>query len=383
MRPALAILALLTSANVAGALDYTCPSDPGFCYFDVAGDGCFDAGTDTGPIDADLEAGTYPPVGPPSPGSIVCPPNADTLNVPAPIDWETANGGSILLHKTRVITTDPITMSSGAALFVGGKVTGFAATLQAEGDLTIAGSVILPKLGTSEIRLTTVSGELVLGPRSKVQGFDIEIEAQNGGPITVLDKATVDDAPAGSEVSLRTEFTTTGPVTMTNPRIRSGPGFRFNVGSLEVLGAMDLQTRGAAGGPSEINSSGAIEIDAVKWKLGGDAETVVSAPSIEIGRPDSSGRVRTSKITLVGMLEIESTGELDLERVKLVASGFANVSLALEAGTDLAIREGVFASKRVLAPLTISSGPGGTCDLTDTDIVGFDLMTSCGTIVGP
>jgi len=56
----------VTAALVVGpgstalGLEYPCPSAPGFCYFDVASDRCFDSGTDVGPIGADLAAGDYP-----------------------------------------------------------------------------------------------------------------------------------------------------------------------------------------------------------------------------------------------------------------------------------------------------------------------------------
>ncbi len=68
-----AVLALLLMAPPALALEYPCPSDPGFCYRDVGNDGCFDGGVDDGPIKAEIEGQfSFPPF--PDPGSIVCPP---------------------------------------------------------------------------------------------------------------------------------------------------------------------------------------------------------------------------------------------------------------------------------------------------------------------
>ena len=94
LRSGLILLLLgLALGSPSSAAEYTCPSDPGFCYFDVGNDGCFDGGTDAGPINADLEAGAFPPVGPPDPGSIVCPPSVKKLAVTGPASWETAVGG--------------------------------------------------------------------------------------------------------------------------------------------------------------------------------------------------------------------------------------------------------------------------------------------------
>ena len=55
---------------------YGCGSDPGFCYRDVGGDGCYDAGTDEASIDGALtDAGGYEA----TTGSIVCPPSVKKL----------------------------------------------------------------------------------------------------------------------------------------------------------------------------------------------------------------------------------------------------------------------------------------------------------------
>src|SRR6185436_14403237 len=115
------LISFLCLASPAFALDYNCPTDPGFCYLDVGNDGCFDSGTDVGPIDDQLETGDFPsPPGPPDPGSIVCPPRVKTLTTTNGIDWHTAAGGSILLHAARInaipqpfVSTELIRMDSG------------------------------------------------------------------------------------------------------------------------------------------------------------------------------------------------------------------------------------------------------------------------------
>lgn len=40
------VLGLFLMATPALALEYACPTDPGFCYRDLANDGCFDSGAD-------------------------------------------------------------------------------------------------------------------------------------------------------------------------------------------------------------------------------------------------------------------------------------------------------------------------------------------------
>ncbi len=72
-----AVLALLLMPTLALAAEYPCPSDPGFCYRDIGNDGCFDSGTDVGPITAAIEASSTPSA--PIPGSIVCPPSVSSL----------------------------------------------------------------------------------------------------------------------------------------------------------------------------------------------------------------------------------------------------------------------------------------------------------------
>jgi len=110
---------LVTSALVLmiaapAAAQYPCPSDPGFCYFDVGNDHCFDPQTDSGPIDEALNS-DFPAFGEsPDPGSMVCPPSVRNLSTLAR-SWRTAPGGDVLLYAARLVNRDLLQIESGGA----------------------------------------------------------------------------------------------------------------------------------------------------------------------------------------------------------------------------------------------------------------------------
>lgn len=121
-RRIVATLAAVLLHTPATAAEYPCPSDPGFCYRDVANDGCFDSGVDEGPINDEIEGYEEFPVVP-EPGSIVCPPSVLELTPSdTSIRLETLPGSSIMLYGARIITSGAFALVSGGEALVGGRV---------------------------------------------------------------------------------------------------------------------------------------------------------------------------------------------------------------------------------------------------------------------
>ncbi len=369
-----AVLVLLVAAGPAAALEYTCPSDPGFCYLDVGNDGCFDVGTDTGPIDEDLEAGSFPAAGVPGPGSIVCPPDSGNLKVAVVTTWESAPGGAILLYGTRVIGGGgPISITSGARLFLGGRVSNTnAMSIQAEDDVEIGGSLLL-NLSNSGVDVTSVLGGIVIGPRVKIKAGGSTFTA--AGDIELRDRVTLQFKALND---LETDFVTPGNLTAQNLVSTGGSALAFDVGNLELTEKVKVN-------PSwfTVLATGTVRIDRIIQKTG---EVDITAASIEIGLPGSNGKVRPSKLNTSQDIRMAATGDIQLDRVKMLAgSSFSGPDpIDLNAGGDVSVTDGVIRSTPSKPrDVTLTAGTGFICDLTDTKFLSTNLTLNCDTVVGP
>lgn len=114
MKLSLAAVCLLVAAP-AIALDYPCPSDPGFCYFDRANDGCFDVGTDDAPSEAEFLQLPYYPF-PSEPGSVICPPSVTELKLFRAF-WRLEPGGEVLLYGAHLRVDHRAEIESGGVCF--------------------------------------------------------------------------------------------------------------------------------------------------------------------------------------------------------------------------------------------------------------------------
>lgn len=365
----------------AFASEYTCPSDPGFCYFDVGNDGCFDMGVDTGPIDGDLEAGTFPAVGPPSPGSIVCPPDAGNLNVPAIVSWETAGGGSILLHGTKVIGSGgPISITSGAELVLGGKVSNTnSLLLEAQGDVKVRGSLLLDFINAG-LTVRSVAGSLSVGPRVKIKGGDMHFEAD--GDITLLDRVQLQRK---SQNGSNLVFTTPSELSATSLGVTGAGTLSLDVGTLRLLGRTKTKLFRVV-----VTAMGDVEIDqikAIQKTSGGPAGFEIDSDggSVEIGRPDANGKVRPSTINVRGGIVLTASENVRVDRAKmLVPGGLAGGNRELTAGGNVALTDSLVRGQVSQPRDTIlTAGAGSSCDITDSKFLGTNLILNCDTVTGP
>ena len=378
----LAIVGLAVLMPLHGlASEYTCPSDPGFCYFDVSNDGCFDMGVDAGPIDDDLEAGTFPAVGPPAPGSIVCPPSVGTLNVPVVVSWETAAGGSVLLHGTKVVGSGgSIAIDSGAKLLIGGRVSNTGTLLfEAEGDVEIRGSLLMV-FGSSEVTIRSVAGSLSIGPRVKIKSGVMEFDA--AGQIELLDRVRLQrKSQNGSLLS----FTTPGELIATNLGVTGAGTLDLEVGSLRMLGTTKTSLFRVV-----VEATGDVEIDhikAVQKTSGGPAgfEVDSSGGSVEIGRPGTNGKVRPSTIKVRGGVVVGASGDVVLDRVKMLVPGSVpGGDRLLTAGGNVVLTDSLARGQpSLLKDTVLTAGGGATCDITDSKFLATNLVLNCDAVIGP
>ncbi len=352
MRVLTAAIFLALTAVPASAFDYPCPSDPGFCYFDVADDGCFDPGTDDGPIDDLLgSGGTYPGPVPPH-GSIVCPPSVKkipSLRPPGTVDvsWKTAPGSDILIHAANLSQkSGNVRVVSGNRLLLGGKVSVGDWSFQAEvaGDFELEGSIrgVTKQFGGSII--IDVEGNAVLHEKSKL--------IADGVILDVAGDVTAHDRFRGSGLVV----TAGGRLEMTNPKL-SGNVVQLTANDVLVHGRGDLKaSKGAA--RIEITATGDITADALK--LSGE-EISVAANALTVGQPDGSGTIAASKIKGIRLsqadrtIEITTPNGLTLRKATLLAQ---QIDLVASNATNVVITSSRLRGVSPLDQVNLSTGPG-------------------------
>ena len=379
-----ALVALLLPAT-ATAADYPCPSDPGFCYRDVGDDGCFDDGVDEGPINDELEAqSTFNPA--PPPGSIVCPPSVIALEATDDsIRLGTPPGSSILLYSARVdASLGWFEVASGADLLVGGLVSGGAAgALLAIGDVVLRSGVVVAKGQTGHFRLESSAGSVTIGPKARLRVQRATILAD--GDVTFLDKVRLSAGVNLGGASPDVRIGAVGDVKMTRPRIVSIN--KKSSGVISIAGANvvfhDKATiKGLAGfGPRRV------EIIATAGDVTADRLSIVSGVSVEISATNivigtaTNGASRPSKITERDFhVELAATDTIQVSNIRLTSKG--NVSINTT-GTIIDVWASQLRGRKGTPTITISAGPGSTCDLTGTVVKRATLVTSCDSVVGP
>lgn len=352
--------ALVVTAGPVLAADYPCPTDPGFCYFDIGNDGCWDAGTDGGAINGALEAGDFNfPF--PAPGSIVCPPSVEELEVQT-LDnarWAAGTGGHILLYGAE-ISGDPLDVrlladdGSGDVL-LGNDVrvrlivqandvsieqdVRDTLTVFAEGDVTVAdGSFFKAR---SSISFFAESGEIRLGSGVKISSSTIQLIG--------------------------------GDIFLSGLRAVAKLGYLIRGNDLTATGYTQLKTK--AGGQITMDVSGDVAFERALLKTN---DISLEAASFVVTSPDGKpSRILTGKN---GDLEVTTVGSVDLELVDLRVGDPGTSQKAEIEGANIALRNGKIRG-RPGTPLTLTSA--GTCDLTNSKVVKVDLTTACGSVVGP
>ena len=361
-------LAGLALAAPTVAIEYACPSDPGFCYFDAGNDGCYDPPTDTGPINELLESGPYPPVGPPVPGSIICPPGAGKIEQEFGVvaNWETAPGGSIEFYLSRLDLRSG-TVSSGERLVLATKIRnrqhGFAWI--ADQDIVIDGVYDGARVGDAVME--SVNGDVVLEAGSKIRGTSrTEIRTQNGGEIRA--------EGARFQSTLGTDLLSSGDLVLDSSAISPTQRILLRGSTVSISGKTKLKSDRE----TTIEAlAGDVSIERLNARAVAFAAT---GTNVTVGLPDSSGKLRPSKITAPNQLDIIATAAITLRRLRTKVED----EVVLESsGTQIDALDCQFRGTGGGSTVELIAGAGSVCDLTGTRVLGATLITTCDTVVGP
>lgn len=368
----------LLVVNAVEAAEYPCPSDPGFCYFDVGNDGCFDGGTDLGPINSDLEAGTYPPVGPPAVGSIVCPPSVKKLVLQGPASWTTAAGGDVLLYGKKVISPSlaSVSITSGRDVLLCSTFRTHDFSAVASRDVVLTGKLVTVQgqAGVPMVTLTASTGDLSVGPKGVIRQGDILLETPGGGNISVLDRSSVQSK--------------NGPVRVVSGGTLSSSDLKVSAGQID-LSAQSIDASGRTKlktNPGVINivAVGAVEFERLTADGKGPfSEINIEGNTVAIGLPGQGGVVRSSNLKAPSELEIDASGHVGLDELN-VRVGRALIDTV---GTTVDVTNSAFelAKKPGAAPpeVQITAGAGSTCVVAGSTFVEMTLVANCDTVIGP
>lgn len=292
-----AVVAVLSLAGFAAAAEYPCPSDPGFCYLDVDSDGCFDEGTDDGPLDDRLSSGSFPPDGqrPDDSASIVCPPSVRELRI-APterVTWLTGFGGHILLFGTtiRVPRGGVFVFYSHGDAYVGGPIlgpeTGLAlVSIRSDGDLELADQVRIRtgRSPDSHLSIESSFANIRFGRRVAIESGNLHLIAL--GTLDFGDSANVRgpgnlvaERVEGADLRWRARKGFVNLVPEDELRLRGRS--RFAVGHLQIWGG---------GGPNPAD----VEIENMKFF--GQHLRIRAVGSLALRTPDVGGETQRSLI---------------------------------------------------------------------------------------
>ena len=385
MRSLLLVVLAVVAPTISLGAEYPCPSDPGFCYRDLGNDGCFDVGTDVGPINDEIESSSVPV--PPTPGSIVCPPSVSTLS-PSEIERHiylaTLPGSDILFYRAKVVGVRAFHLDSGRDLLLGGLVNGesFSASdtvLEAVDDITIEKGILLTNKANLEVDVTSSSGSVTIGPKAKFKSATLIVSAF--GDVTLGEGVAV-KVIFNADI----EFMAGGDLELTRPKLTSNG----STATIALIGSnvtihdkAKLVTKPVALGRLEIDAtSGDVEIDRLIASVATDVE--ISGQNVAIGLPDTNGVVRQSRLahkSPFSMTDITATGVVSLSRLQLLGSADATIDTT---GATLGFTDSTIKGVKGGAPtVTISTGAASTCDLTGTTLKNATLVTNCDNVVGP
>ena len=373
MRELLVAVLLASIASVAHALEYSCPSDPGFCYFDRANDGCFDPGTDDGPIEDQLALATFfvPYPDPAEPGSIVCPPSVTKLKV-EDANWRTEEDGDVLLFAARLAAR--IQIESGGRLHLGGGADGDEiVTLSARDDVSILRKMQAKEkgFGVASVTIESTSGGFELGSRGRLI-CEGSCSVAAAGDIVLAERSSINAKDgflrldAGGWVF--TDGTTirgAGPVDIVGAGLTSA-------GRLALQsGVNSIQVDAGIGGP--------ILIDQLKAKAQSHRTIGFTGGTIEIGRP-VDGKIRTSTVKGPASFDIDASGPIRVERTQILKAQSIDFTTGATEARFVAGR--VIGSSASPSTMTMTAGAGSTCDITGS-LFKATLVTNCDTVIGP
>lgn len=371
----LAVLALLAASPVLG-MEYPCPTDPGFCYRDFGNDVCFDAGTDEGPINAEIEAsGEFPD--PPTPASIVCPPSVSELtSFFTNIRLATDTGSSVWFFGTEMKPTNRLQIMSGDQILIGGPLLGGSgiSAMVAAGDIYLEGRVKLDiKSNPSAISLRSTSGNVTISPKVSMKVTDVTLTADVGD--VVLGEKVVIDAKRDANITIMAG----GIVDLTKAKFRSNIVRLFGEDVI-LRDKTSFRTKELM-----ISADEDVSIERLSATAGASpgfiAPLSIRGTNVKIG-VDDNGRVPRSTITYRGTqdVEIEASDTIDLDTLVLKSQTDVFIKTT---GTTANLTNSKLVGIKSQPTFEVSGGAGSTCDVTRTFVKKGTLVTSCDTVAGP
>jgi hypothetical protein len=372
---ACATLILVLFDEPASGLPYPCPTDPGFCYRDIGNDGCFDVGTDTGPINADImgSSSCLPTV----PGSIVCPPSVEELTATVAFPClETNPGSSILIYSAKIEAFYP-TFNSGDRILLGG-------TMQSAGTFTAEGDLLVEKgfnLKEEPHTLQSTNGNVTIGAKARIRSGGVSIQA--AGDVSLLDRATlilgIHNQPVGADLTIDAG----GAIQMTRAKIKiDAASSSIVLKGSQIMMHDRLSLRAVAPfSPQNVDitaTSGDVTIDRLILKT--SFPTTISGTNVTIGVMQDGVTPRSS--INQALVNVEATDVIHIDNLRLRSP--SNGTFQTD-GATIEVFNSDFVGTNQFMPtfFVTANAAGSTCDLTATEVAKATLVTNCDNVIGP
>ena len=363
------------------AAEYPCPSDPGFCYRDLGDDQCFDVGTDTGPIDAEISSAATLPPGPPVPGSIVCPPSVKRLvatGARQDLRLETSPGSSILFFGA-TIESRILELSSGDRLLLGGRVRAKGdVDLVAAGDISIeAGIPARLAYGAIEVFVESVAGDISIGPKARFRASSATFLSSSG-------KIHSSQSVFNLRFAGRLRIAAAQEVLLTHPRVVA----RSLVGGSVVVAGQAVTINGKTKISATttrgfailriVAHSGDVDVEQLDAAVEGTVD--VSGTNVFIGGSDGARPSRIFQRNSPAGTGILASETIALDGLDAVVTQDVNL---VSGGDSIAVTNSTFKGRNTVPTVFLGAGPGSTCDLTGTRLRSATLVANCDSVRGP
>ena len=270
-------------------------------------------------------------------------------------------------------------ITSGRDVFLDGLWRGHGLTIVAQRDINLAGKIKTldpPPSRNSQSSFTAVDGDISVEPRAGIKGGTSHFDTTNGGQISFLDK---------SFISTKRGFIRmfpSGPLVLQNAKL-TARGVDLDAPSITSTGLLKAK---ALTHDVDLSATGAIEIERMKADVKGEFnEFTATAASVEIGTPNSNGKVGASVIKAALTIHIDATGDVLLAEIR----GQTATAVVETTGTLIELTGSRFSVPRNPGSspphsLQVNGGAGSSCDVTGTIVVGDIIFSvNCDAVVGP
>jgi len=156
-------------------------------------------------------------------------------------------------------------------------------------------------------------------------------------------------------------------------------GYTIDGANVILRGKTRLKAFAEFSSPSDITATaGDVTIDQLSLK--GDRPVVISGTNVTIGVMEN-GKTPRSTLTQKNLtVDVLATDTIHIDNLALSSVGDVTIDTT---GTTVDLLASKLKGKKATPTITVSAGPGSTCDLTGTQVVGATLVTSCDTVIGP